>query len=152
MNGQGEERTAFEIGVVVPKRAVKERDESFDCVEVLVEEFKQAGLIVEKVIGIADEFIKVACLKPTGGKRIVEGGWPPKKSNNSYSLSLSGMDLQFEWDEVEAFVRQPDGSLFSWWERFRCFNHLIYGIVSHSLCTPLFLNFEAVELRSYCAV
>ena len=59
MNGQGEERTAFEIGVVVPKRAVKERDESFDCVEVLVEEFKQAGLIVEKVIGIADEFIKV---------------------------------------------------------------------------------------------
>lgn len=68
------------------------------------------------------------------------------KSNVPYLFSLSGMDLQFEWDEVEAFVRQPDGSLFSWCERFRCFNHLIYGIVSYSCCTTLFLNFEAVEV------
>lgn len=45
---------------------------------------------------------------------------------------VSGMDLQFEWEEVDAFVRQPDGSLFSWCERFRCYRHLIYGIVSHS--------------------
>lgn len=59
MNGQGEERTAFEIGVVVPKRGVKEKNEEFDCVEVLVEQFKDAGLIVERVIGVADEFIKV---------------------------------------------------------------------------------------------
>lgn len=122
MNGQGEERTAFEIGVVVPKRAVKERDESFDCVEVLVEEFKQAGLIVEKVIGIADEFIKLAAPLETLGRAAAE--LQIKKPTHI------GMDLQFEWDEVEAFVRQPDGSLFSWWERFRCFNHLIYGIVN----------------------
>lgn len=40
------------------------------------------------------------------------------------------MDLLFELDEVNAFVRQPDGSLFSWCERFRCYHHLIYGIVS----------------------
>lgn len=40
------------------------------------------------------------------------------------------MDLLFELDEVDAFVRQPDGSLFSWCERFRCYHHLIYGIVS----------------------
>lgn len=40
------------------------------------------------------------------------------------------MDLQFEWDEVEAFIRQPDGSLFSWCERFHCYRHIIYGIVS----------------------
>ena len=59
MNGQEEEQTAFEIGVVVPKRALKESDESADCVEVLVRKFKEAGLIVERVIGIADEFIKV---------------------------------------------------------------------------------------------
>lgn len=59
MNGQGEERTAFEIGVVVPKKAVKESDEFSDCVQVLVGEFKEAGLIVDRVIGIADEFIKV---------------------------------------------------------------------------------------------
>lgn len=42
---------------------------------------------------------------------------------------ISGMDLPFEWDEVEAFVRQPDGSLFTWCEHFRCYNHIIYGIV-----------------------
>ncbi|KAF6172606.1 hypothetical protein GIB67_036556 [Kingdonia uniflora] len=41
-----------------------------------------------------------------------------------------GMELQFEWEEVEAFVRQPNGSLFSWCERYRCFMHLIYGIVN----------------------
>ncbi|KAF9621264.1 hypothetical protein IFM89_018481 [Coptis chinensis] len=41
---------------------------------------------------------------------------------------VSRMDLQFEWDEVEAFVRQPDGSLFNWCERFCCFTHLLYGI------------------------
>jgi hypothetical protein len=45
------------------------------------------------------------------------------------------MDLQFEWEEVEAFVRQPDGSLFSWCERFHCYHHLIYGIVSRALYT-----------------
>lgn len=46
---------------------------------------------------------------------------------------ISGVDLQFEWEEVGAFVRQPDGSLFSWSERFHCYQHLIYGIVSHSM-------------------
>jgi hypothetical protein len=40
------------------------------------------------------------------------------------------MELQFEWDQVAAFVRQPDGSLFSWRERYCCFRYLIYGIVS----------------------
>lgn len=50
-----------------------------------------------------------------------------------------GIELQFEWDEVTAFVRQPDGSLFSWCERFRCFQHLIYGIVGCHF-TPFFLT------------
>lgn len=43
---------------------------------------------------------------------------------------MSGMDLHFEVEEVEAFVKQPDGSVFSWCERFHCYCHLIYGIVS----------------------
>lgn len=46
------------------------------------------------------------------------------------SCSMLGMDLQFELEEVEAFVKQPDGSVFSWCERFHCYCHLIYGIVS----------------------
>lgn len=51
-----------------------------------------------------------------------------------YSLIvIPGMDLQFEWEEMDAFLKQPDGSLFSWSERFQCYHHLIYGIVSHSI-------------------
>lgn len=59
MNGHEEEQTAFEIGVVVPKRSANEENEDCDCVGVLVDEFRKAGLIVERVQGIADEFIKV---------------------------------------------------------------------------------------------
>ena len=44
--------------------------------------------------------------------------------------SITGMDLQFEVEDVEAFVKQPDGSVFSWCERFQCYCHLIYGMVS----------------------
>ncbi|KAJ9190294.1 hypothetical protein P3X46_001513 [Hevea brasiliensis] len=42
------------------------------------------------------------------------------------------MDLQFKWKEVRAFVRQPDGSLFSCCKRFECYHHLLYGIVNKS--------------------
>jgi hypothetical protein len=45
-------------------------------------------------------------------------------------ISVSGMELQFQSDQVAAFVRQTDGSLFSWRERYSCFRYLIYGIVS----------------------
>lgn len=54
-----EEQTTFEIGMVVPKRSMKAEDEAFDCVGVLVNEFERVGLIVERVLGVADEFIKV---------------------------------------------------------------------------------------------
>lgn len=50
-----------------------------------------------------------------------------------YLIFISGMDLQFQWDEVEAFVKQPDGSLFSWCERFHCYYHILYETVSYSL-------------------
>ena len=61
-----DERVAFEIGVAVPKRNAKPQEdgkekqkESWDCSEVLVREFEKVGLVVEPVIGVADEFIKV---------------------------------------------------------------------------------------------
>lgn len=50
--------TSFEIGVVVSKRDDKRGD---DCVEVLVEEFKKVGFVVERVLGLYEEFIKVMC-------------------------------------------------------------------------------------------
>ncbi|CAI9114269.1 OLC1v1014951C3 [Oldenlandia corymbosa var. corymbosa] len=39
------------------------------------------------------------------------------------------MDLQFHMDEIDAFIRQPDGSLFSWHERLRCYQHILYDTV-----------------------
>lgn len=54
--------TGFEMAVVVPKKREKERDDTADCVEFLVRELKRAGLIVERVFGISDEFIKVGFL------------------------------------------------------------------------------------------
>ena len=60
MNGHGEEgQSAFEIGVVVPRRVFKEGAESDDCVEVLVDEFRKVGLIVDRVLGFQEEFLKV---------------------------------------------------------------------------------------------
>lgn len=66
---------------------------------------------------------------------------------------VSGIDILFEWDQVDAFVRQPDGSLFSWRERFCCFHHLIYGIVGYSLISFFsFLFFFPCVLVSYQAI
>lgn len=62
MVGHREEEPVCEIAVAVPKRRVKEGDESGDCVEVLVDEFRKAGLITKRVVGIADEFINVCGL------------------------------------------------------------------------------------------
>lgn len=60
MNEHGDQHITYEIAVVVPKRIVKEEDNSCDCVDVLVDEFRKEGLIIDRVLGLADhEFIKV---------------------------------------------------------------------------------------------
>ncbi|KAJ1390965.1 Anoctamin [Sesbania bispinosa] len=95
------------------------KDESSDCAYVLVEEFKKVGFVVERVVGIADEFIKlklsficvVGCTFGALGRAAAE--LQIKKRTHI------GMDLQFEVEEVDAFVKQPDGSIFSWCERFQ---------------------------------
>ncbi|KAH0690917.1 hypothetical protein KY289_018275 [Solanum tuberosum] len=51
---------------------------------------------------------------------------------SEHTILVSGVDLQFHWDKVEASERQPDGSLFSWFERYCCHRHIIYGIVNTS--------------------
>ncbi|KAJ4823684.1 hypothetical protein Tsubulata_027685 [Turnera subulata] len=124
MNCHGEEHTAFEMCVVVPKRFVKEDDGTSNCVEVLIKESRSAGLIVESVLGFTDEFIKLAAPLETLGRAAAE--------LHMKKPTYIGMDLQFEWEEVKAFTRQPDGSLFSWHERFQCYHHLLYGIVNKS--------------------
>lgn len=61
-NGAEElETAALEIGVVVPKSSGnnKDGDETVDCIEVLVDEFRKAGLIIDRVVGLQNEFIRV---------------------------------------------------------------------------------------------
>lgn len=138
MVGHGEEEPVYEIAVAVPKRRVKEGDESEDCVEVLVDEFRKAGLITERVVGIADEFIKLAAPLETLGRTAAK--------LRMRKPTHIGMDLQFEWEDVNAFVRQPDGSLFCWCERFHFYRHLIYGIVNKSQ-SDIILKWDAEEIH-----
>ncbi|KAK6125085.1 hypothetical protein DH2020_041149 [Rehmannia glutinosa] len=119
----GEEGVVFEIAVAVPKSGENKEDESDgDCIEVLVDELRKKGLIVERVVGLQNEIIKLAATMEILGKAAAELRFRKR--------TYIGMDFPFEWDEAEAFVKLPDGSLFSWCERFRCYNHIIYGIVN----------------------
>ncbi|KAL9304401.1 hypothetical protein ACSQ67_021664 [Phaseolus vulgaris] len=138
MNEHGNEERVFEMGVVIPKRVIQEEDESCDCAHVLVKEFENVGFEVERVIGIADEFIKLAAPLETLGRAAAE--LQIKKRTHI------GMDLQFEVEEVEAFVKQPDGSVFSWCERFQCYCHLIYGMVNNSKSAKD-LKFDGKEIK-----
>ncbi|KAL8458455.1 hypothetical protein ACS0TY_036098 [Phlomoides rotata] len=119
-----EEGCVFEIAVVVPKWGENKGDESdaSDCVGVLVDQLRKRGLIVERVVGLQNEFIKLAASDEILGKTAAELQFRKR--------TKIGMDLPFEWDEAEAFDRLPDGSLFSWCERFHCYKHIIYGIVN----------------------
>ena len=59
MKGSTEEKgIVHEVALVVPKRT-REEEEEADCVEVLVTELKKRGMIVDRVVGLADEFLKV---------------------------------------------------------------------------------------------
>ncbi|KAI3786154.1 hypothetical protein L1987_45285 [Smallanthus sonchifolius] len=136
MEALKEEQTPFEMGVVVPKRIVDQIGEGcYDhCVKVVVDEFQKFGLIVDRVPGLNDEFLKLVAPVEILGKAAAE--LQLKKRTQI------GVDLQFEWDEADAFIKQSDGSLFSWCERFRCYNHMIYGIVNESN--------SAIVLKSEC--
>ncbi|KAF2608865.1 hypothetical protein F2Q68_00046347 [Brassica cretica] len=122
MDGRnGEERIVHEVAIVVPKRA-REEEEEGDCVEALVSELKKRGMVVDRVVGLADEFLKVAAPLETLGSAAAE--------LHIRKPTRLGIDLPFEVQGSEAFFRQPDGSLFSWFERFHCYQHLLYGIVN----------------------
>ncbi|KAM3331758.1 hypothetical protein ACQJBY_027586 [Aegilops geniculata] len=118
--GGVEEATDFEVCIVVPKLSRAATGE--DCLASLARELEGAGLLVERVRGVPAEFIKLSAPMGILGRAASE--MQMKK------LTCIGMELQFEWEQVAAFVRQPDGSLFSWRERFTCFRYLIYGIVN----------------------
>uniref|UniRef100_A0A803N057 Anoctamin transmembrane domain-containing protein n=1 Tax=Chenopodium quinoa TaxID=63459 RepID=A0A803N057_CHEQI len=120
MSKNGEEKAVFEIALVFTN----------EVMEILVEELKKTGLMVEEVPGLSHEFIKLAAPLEALGKAAAE--LQIRKRTNI------GMDLAFDWEQVKAFARQADGSLFSWCERHHCYHHLIYGIVNNSkVAVPL---------------
>ncbi|CAO2813180.1 unnamed protein product [Amaranthus hypochondriacus] len=126
-----DEQPVFEIALVLSKEEEKIEDEDIhDAWKVLVDELKKTGLLVGTVPGLGHGFIKLAAPLEALGKAAAE--LQIRKRTNI------GMDLTFEWDQVKAFARLPDGSLFSWCERHHCYRHLIYGIVNRSkLAIPL---------------
>ncbi|MBA0840437.1 hypothetical protein Goarm_003019, partial [Gossypium armourianum] len=70
-------------------------NKGYDCVEVLVNEFRNVGLIVERVLGLSDEFIKV------------------NKKNSDVTLKFDGKEIQWEAGksllqrlELEGIVKQ----------------------------------------------
>uniref|UniRef100_A0A0E0JN10 Anoctamin transmembrane domain-containing protein n=1 Tax=Oryza punctata TaxID=4537 RepID=A0A0E0JN10_ORYPU len=136
-----EEATGFEVGIVVPKQyrgAAAGCGEVENCVARLVRELEDVGLLVERVRGVPAEFIKLSAPMGTLGRVAAE--------MHMKKLTYIGMELQFEWDQVGAFVRQPDGSLFSWRERFACFRHLIYSIVNKTN-SDVILKFDDKEFH-----
>lgn len=125
MNEHEEEQPVFEIALAFSNRAGKERDEDwYSAVEFLVDELKKAGLVVERVLGLNNEFVKLAASLETLGRAAAE--------LQIRKRTHIGMDLAFDWDQVQAFDKLPDGSLFSWCERYHCYHHLTYGIVNKS--------------------
>ncbi|CAN1217972.1 Anoctamin-like protein At1g73020 [Linum perenne] len=126
MNGDegGEEHAGFEIGLVVRKRILKQEDDNLDCIEVLLKELRHVGFIVETVLGFTDGFIKLAASLERLGQAAAE--------LQIRKPTYIGIDLPFQWEDVNAFVRQPDGTLFSWCERYRCYLHMLYGIVNRT--------------------
>ncbi|XP_073147285.1 anoctamin-like protein At1g73020 [Henckelia pumila] len=118
-----EEGGGFELALVVPKWGEINKGEDIDdCVEILSDELRKKGLIVERVSGLQNEFIKFLAPLEVLGKVAAELQFRKR--------TRIGMNFPFEWDEAEAFVRHPDGSLFGWGERFRCYNHILNGIVN----------------------
>ncbi|KAJ0890889.1 putative anoctamin [Helianthus annuus] len=133
-----EQPPPFEMGVVVSKRVFDQIGEGYDCVQVLVDQFRKIGLIVDRVAGLNDEFLKIAAPVEVLGKAAAELRLKKR--------TQIGVDLQFEWDEADAFIKQSDGSLFSWCERFRCYKHMIYGIVNKS-DSAIILKSDCREIR-----
>nr|ACN67533.1 starch branching enzyme interacting protein-1 [Zea mays] len=137
--GAVEEATGFEVCIVLPKLSrAAATGPTEDCVARLVRELEGAGLLVERVRGVPAEFIKLAAPMGTLGRAAAD--MQMKK------LTYIGMELQFRWDQVAAFVRQPDGSLFSWRERYCCFRYLIYGIVNKTN-SEIALKFDGKEFH-----
>ncbi|CAM8880006.1 unnamed protein product [Rhodiola kirilowii] len=118
MDETGSQTMGFEIGIAVS-------DACSDTVQFLVDEMKKTGLQIETFQGLSNQqFIKVAVPMKTLARAATE--------LQIMKPTQLGMDLPYDWEESDAFVKHQDGSLFGWCDRYRCYQHLIYGIVNRS--------------------
>ncbi|MBA0748936.1 hypothetical protein Gogos_002910 [Gossypium gossypioides] len=119
MNGVPEDLIVYEIALVVPKRNLNEENKGYDCVEVLVNEFRNVGLIVERVLGLSDEFIKLAAPLETLGRVAAKMQMKKtthigvNKKNSDVTLKFDGKKIQWEAGksllqrlELEGIVKQ----------------------------------------------
>ncbi|KAJ0986566.1 hypothetical protein J5N97_004922 [Dioscorea zingiberensis] len=106
-----EKRPALRWRSLVPKKREKEKDESSGCVEFLVEELKKIGLIVERVNGVSDEFLKLAApLLETLGRAASE----LQMKKLTYSKEVRGRLLRIWALNWLGFTEQPIDEVYSY--------------------------------------
>lgn len=135
LNDKGPDAPAFEIAIAYEKPKNEEKagklasfseDEPQFAVERLKEELRNKGLVLKDVEGLSTgSFVKIGAPVEVLG-RMAETLQIRKPTH-------FGLDVPFEWDERDAFVRQSEHhSLFSWEERHRCLRALLKRVINSS--------------------
>lgn len=133
LNDNAPDSPVFEVAVVYIKPTNEEKesklahlfkDKPESALGRFVDELRNKGLLLEDVEGLSSErFLKIAAPVEVLG-RMAETLQIQKPTD-------IGLDVPFEWDEKDAFVRQSeDNALFSWTERYECLHHLLYGVIN----------------------
>ncbi|KAI5068492.1 hypothetical protein GOP47_0016837 [Adiantum capillus-veneris] len=132
-NDKASDRPAFEIAIAYekPKSAEQSgglisilKDKPQFAVERLIQELKNKGLVLKEVEGLsAENFVKIGAPVEVLGHMA--------ETLQIRKPTHFGLDVPFEWDEREVFVRQSEHhSLFSWDERYRCLRSLLNQVVN----------------------
>ncbi|XP_073391675.1 anoctamin-like protein Os01g0706700 isoform X3 [Physcomitrium patens] len=114
----------FEIAIVIDSKNLESKSHEFggDVVGHLITELSNAGLIVEKVDGANFlTFLKIGAPVDVIGREASR--LKLRKPTNV------GLDVVFDWERRDSFVRQPLGdALFSWTERYQCIISIIDSV------------------------
>lgn len=129
LNDKAPEAPVFEVAVVYSKPKHEENESKTSslfkdsAVQRFAEELRNRGLLLEDVEGSSEHFLKIAAPVEVLGRMA--------ETLQIRKATHIGLDVPFEWDKKDAFVRQSeDHSLFSWTERHKCLHSLLYGVVN----------------------
>ncbi|KAL5975562.1 hypothetical protein ACLOJK_019886 [Asimina triloba] len=103
MNGNA--ATDFEVALVVPKKCLRDKDSGRDCIDFLVSELQKAGLIVERVAGLSDEFLKLAATLKVLGKAATE---LQIKKLTYIAVTLTFDGKEFMWEIGESLLKKME--------------------------------------------